>query len=50
MLREKATSREQCFLTAAVQNMKRLAKAFYFVFFPWMTKVRSLRTQKSCFC
>ena len=22
--------REQCFLTAAVQNMKRLAKAFYF--------------------
>ena len=24
--------REQCFLTAAVQNMKRLAKAFYTVF------------------
>lgn len=42
--------REQCFLTAAVQNMKRLAKAFYFVFFPCMTKARSLGTQKSCFC
>lgn len=24
--------REQCFLTAAVQNMKRLAKAFYTIF------------------
>lgn len=26
--------REQCFLTAAIQNMKRLAKAFFFLFIP----------------
>ena len=35
--------REQCFLTAAVQNMKRLAKAFCFCFqFPCMLKAHVL--------
>ena len=42
--------REQCFLTAAVQNMKRLAKAFLFCHFSTMAKARSLISQKSCLC
>ena len=42
--------REQCFLTAAVQNMKRLAKAFLFCSLFPMTKARSPLAQKSCLC
>ncbi|MBQ8128980.1 MAG: hypothetical protein IJ175_01855, partial [Clostridia bacterium] len=39
--------REQCFLTATVQNIKRLVKASFFILFAFVKQIPLLPSQKT---